>query len=118
MNSTKVVNRALRKYFVYIVVALLAVLVYASRRSFLGAKAAALAGGGAADAGACETLCGDVLGGVPEGATMIYADGSVEDSKDKFGAGSAGATGLKARVCGGGGAAAAPAPAARTRTRR
>ena len=112
MNSTKVVNRALRKYFVYIVVALLAVLVYASRKSFAKVMGG---GGGAADAGACETLCGDVLGGVPEGATMIYADGSVEDSKDKFGAGSAGATGLKARVCGGGGAAAAPAPATRSR---
>jgi len=111
MNSTKVVNRALRKYFVYIVVALLAVLVYASRKSF----AKVMGGGAPADAGACETLCGEVLGGVPEGATMIYADGSVEDSKDKFGAGSAGATGLKARVCGGGGAAAAPAPATRSR---
>ena len=111
MNSTKVVNRTLRKYFVYIVIALLAVLVYGSRKSFVKV----MGGGGAADAGACETLCGEVLGGVPEGATMIYADGSVEDSKDKFGAGSAGATGLKARVCGSGGAAAAPAPATRSR---
>ena len=114
MNSTKVVNRALRKYFVYIVVALLAVLVYASRTSF----AKVMGGGAPADAGACETLCGEVLGGAPPGGFILYADGSAEDESGKFGAGSAGAKGIKAEACGGGGAAAAPAPAARTRTRR
>ena len=110
MNSTKVVNRALRKYFVYIVVALLAVLVYASRKSF----AKVMGGGGAADAGACETLCGDVLGGVPEGATLLMADGSVQDSTREYKAGDPAGNMVKTRACGGGGAA-APAPATRSR---
>ena len=110
MNSTKVVNRTLRKYFVYIVVALLAVLVYASRKSF----AKVMGGGGAADAGACETLCGDVLGGVPEGATLLMADGSVETDSIKLTPGPE-ANLIKTRACGGGGAAAAPAPATRSR---
>ena len=115
MNSTKVVNRTLRKYFVYIVVALLAVLVYASRKSF----AKVMGGGGAADAGACETLCGDVLGGVPAGATLLMADGSVKDSMAEYAAGDPAGAMVKKQACGGGGgAAAAPAPAARTRTRR
>ena len=113
MNGLKPVvrnlNRSLRKYFVYIVVALLAVLVYASRRSFLGAKAAALAGGGGADVGACETLCGAVLGGAPPGGYILYADGSVEDDTDKFAPGTA-ANMLKKRACAGVGAAAPAAP--------
>ena len=112
MNSTKVVNRALRKYFVYIVIALLAVLVYASRKSFVKV----MGGGGAADAGACETLCGDVLGGAPPGGFILYADGSAEDEVGKQNAGTPGAKIIKERACGGGGAAAAaPAPAARRR---
>ena len=114
MNSTKVVNRALRKYFVYIVVALLAVLVYASRKSF----AKVMGGGAPADAGACETLCGEVLGGAPPGGFILYADGGVESEAGKFAGGSPQAALLKKDACGGGGGAAAPAPAARTRSRR
>lgn len=108
VNPARNVNRFARKYFVYLVLALLALLVYANRKSF----AKVVGGGGAADAGACETLCGDVLGGVPAGATLLMADGSVKTDSDEFAAGSNSAKMAKDDACGGGGAA---APARRTR---
>ena len=113
VNPARNVNRFARKYFVYLVLALLALLVYANRKSFV--KVAG--GGGAADAGACETLCGDVLGGVPDGATYLMADGSVKTQDGEYAAGSNAAKVAKEQACSGGGGAAAPAPPAR-RTRR
>ena len=108
VNPARNVNRFARKYFVYLVLALLALLVYANRKSFV--KVAG--GGGAADAGACETLCGEVLGGVPEGATLLMADGGVKNDAGEFPAGSNGANMAKEAACGAGGAA---APARKTR---
>ena len=80
MSPVNNFNRTARKYFVYIVIAMLAALIYANRKSFV--KVAG--GGGAADAGACETLCGDALQAVPKGAYLLLADGSVKTDSDTF----------------------------------
>lgn len=111
VNPARNANRFARKYFVYLVLAMLALLVYANRKSFV--KVAG--GGGKADAGACETLCGEVLGGVPEGATLLMADGSVKTATEEHAAGSTGAKLTKEDACGGGGGGAAAAPARRGR---
>jgi len=114
MSPANNFNRTTRKYFVYIVIAMLAALIYANRKSF-----EKVAGGGVADVGACQTLCGAALGGLNKGEYKFYADGSMEDEAGKFGAGSAGAKQIKALACdGAAGGAAAAAPSAALPRRR
>ena len=110
MSPVNNFNRTARKYFVYIVIAMLAALIYANRKSFV--KVAGGKGAGAGAAGACETLCGDTLQSVPKGAYLLLANGDVKmDDGETF-------TGEDAKLakreaCGG--AAAAPAAAPKKR---
>ena len=106
MSPANNFNRTTRKYFVYIVIAMLAALIYANRKSFVK-----VAGGGA-DAGACETLCGEALQAVPKGAYLFLPDGNVKMDNGVTFTGEDAAL-AKKQVCSGlaGGASAAPATA-------